>query len=142
MHKVGVGSVCQAGLQSAWGTPAVPTNLLNMTGETIKATVEKGDEGNLLASKTRNQSDVISIKVDGGLSLILRPEFADWLFEAGLGTKNGNSYTLAAPNTQLPISTFVLSRGGIVKTYPDVTIKSIKISAAAHDYVKVDIDLL
>lgn len=142
MHKVGVGSVCQAGLQSAWGTPAVPTNLLNMTGETIKTTVEKGDEGNLLASKTRNQSDVISVKVDGGISLILRPEFADWLFEAGLGTKNGNSYTLAAPNTQLPVSTFVLSRGGIVKTYPDVTIKSIKISAAAHDYVKVDIDLL
>ena len=142
MHKVGVGSVCQAGLQSEWGTPVVPNNLLNMTGETIKTTVDKGDEGNLLASKTRNQSDVIAIKVDGGLSLILRPEFADWLFEAGLGTKNGNSYTLAAPNTQLPVSTFVLSRGGIVKTYPDVTIKSIKISAAAHDYVKVDIDLL
>ena len=141
MHKVGVGSVCQAGLQSEWGTPVVPNNLLNMTGETIKTTVDKGDEGNLLASKTRNQSDVIAIKVDGGLSLILRPEFADWLFEAGLGTKNGNSYTLAAPNTQLPVSTFVLSRGGIVKTYPDVTIKSIKISAAAHDYVKVDIDL-
>ena len=141
MHKVGVGSVCQAGLQSEWGTPVIPNNLLNMTGETIKTTVDKGDEGNLLASKTRNQSDVIAIKVDGGLSLILRPEFADWLFEAGLGTKNGNSYTLAAPNTQLPVSTFVLSRGGIVKTYPDVTIKSIKISAAAHDYVKVDIDL-
>ena len=28
-----------------------------------------------------------------------------------------------------------------MKTYPDVTIKSIKISAAAHDYVKVDIDI-
>ena len=142
MYKVGTGSVCQAGLQSEWGTPVVPDNLLNMTGETIKTTVEKGDEGNLLASKTRNQSDVVSVKVDGGISLILRPEFADWLFEAALGAKNSNNYTLAAPNTQLPVSTIVLSRGGIVKTYPDVTIKSVKISAAAHDYVKVDIDLL
>ncbi len=141
MHKVGTGSVCQAGLQASWGTPVPPDTVLNMTGETIKTTVEKGDEGNLMASKTKNQSDVISVKVDGGLSLILRPEFADWLFEAGMGTKNGTSYTLAPPNTPLPVSTIVLSRGGIVKTYPDVTIKSIKISAAAHDYVKVDIDI-
>ena len=136
MNRVGNGSVCQAGLQSAWGTPVVPDTLLNMSGETIKTTVEKGDEG-----KTRNQADVMSVKVDGGISLILRPEFIDWLLEAGLGSKNDNVYTLAAPNTELPVSTVLLSRGGIVKTYPDVTIKSIKISAAAQDYVKVDIDI-
>ena len=141
MNRVGNGSVCQAGLQSAWGTPVVPDTLLNMSGETIKTTVEKGDEGNLLGSKTRNQADVMSVKVDGGISLILRPEFIDWLLEAGLGSKNDNVYTLAAPNTELPVSTVLLSRGGIVKTYPDVTIKSIKISAAAQDYVKVDIDI-
>ncbi|MBO4393017.1 MAG: hypothetical protein J5800_01625 [Spirochaetales bacterium] len=141
MNRVGNGSVCQAGLQSAWGTPVAPDTLLNMTGETIKTTVEKGDEGNLLGSKTRNQADVMSVKVDGGISLILRPEFIDWLLESGLGSKNDNVYTLAAPNTELPVSTVLLSRGGIVKTYPDVTIKSIKISAAAQDYVKVDIDI-
>ena len=129
MYRVGTGSVCQAGLQSAWGTPVAPDTLLNMTGETIKTTVEKGDEGNLLASKTRNQADVMSVKVDGGLSLILKPELIDWLLEASLGAKNDNVYTLAAPNTELPVSTFLLSRGGIVKTFPDVTIKSIKISA-------------
>ena len=113
-----------------------------MTGETIKVTVNKGDEGNLLAEKTRGQADVMSVKVDGGLSTILRPEFADWVFEAVMGSKTGNVYTLAAPNTELPVSTVVLSRGGIVKTYTDVTIKSIKISAAAQDYVKVDIDII
>ena len=142
MYRVGSGSVCQAGLQSAWGTPATPDTLINMTGETIKVTVNKGDEGNLLAEKTRGQADVMSVKVDGGLSTILRPEFADWVFEAVMGGKTGNVYTLAAPNTELPVSTVVLSRGGIVKTYPDVTIKSIKISAAAQDYVKVDIDII
>lgn len=141
MNRVGTGSVCQAGLQSAWGTPVVPDTLLNLTGESIKTTVEKGDEGNLMASKTRNQADVLSVKVDGSISVILRPEFVDWVFEATLGAKNDNVYTLAAPNTELPVSTILLSRGGIVKTYPDVTIKSIKISAAAQDYVKVDIDI-
>ena len=75
MYRVGSGSVCQAGLQSAWGTPATPDTLINMTGETIKVTVNKGDEGNLLAEKTRGQADVMSVKVDGGLSTILRPEF-------------------------------------------------------------------
>ena len=141
MNRVGTGSVCQAGLQSAWGTPATPDTLINMTGESIKTTVEKGDEGNLLLSKTRNQADVMSVKVDGSVSVILRPEFIDWLLEASMGAKNDNVYTLAPPNTELPVSTFLLSRGGIVKTYPDVTVKSIKISAAAQDYVKVDIDI-
>ena len=90
MYRVGTGSVCQAGLQSAWGTPVVPDTLINMTGESIKTTVEKGDEGNLLASKTRNQADVMSVKVDGSVSSILRPEFADWVLEAALGGKNDN----------------------------------------------------
>ena len=44
MNRVGTGSVCQAGLQSVWGTPVAPDTLLNMTGESIKTTVEKGDE--------------------------------------------------------------------------------------------------
>ena len=141
-NRVGAGSACQVGKQSIWGTAVVPDTLINMTGESIKVTVEKGDEGNLLLSKTANQRDLLSIKVDGSISTILRPEFADWLFECALGVRTDNVYTLADPNTELPVSTIVLSRGGIVKTYADVTISSIKISAAAQDYVKVDIDIM
>jgi hypothetical protein len=141
-YRVVAGSACQAAKQNAWGTPVVPDTLINMTGESINVTVEKGDEGNLLASKTANQRDTMSMAVAGSINTVLRPEFADWLFECALGIKTGNVYTLANPNAELPVSTFVLSRGGIVKTYPDVTIKSIKISAAAQDYVKVDIDLV
>lgn len=140
-YRVGAGSACQVGKQNAWGTPVTPDTLINMTGESVNVTVEKGDEGNLLASKTANQRDTMSIKVDGTINTVLRPEFADWLFECALGIKSGNVYTLANPNADLPVSTIVLSRGGIVKTYPDVTIKSIKLSAAAQDYVKVDIDI-
>lgn len=144
-YRVGTGSACQAAKQTAWGTPATPDTLINMTSESINLTVEKGDEGNLLASKTANQRDLMSIKIDGSLSAILRPEFADWLFEVAMGnvsgTKGAYKYKLASPNTELPVSTIVLSRGGIVKTYPDITIKSLKLSAAAHDYVKVDMEL-
>lgn len=135
-YKVGAGSACQAAKQTEWGTSAVPTTLINMTSESLNVSVEKGDEGNLLLSKTANQRDLMSIKLEGSLSTILRPEFADWLFECAMGKKTGNVYTLADPNSELPVSTLVLSRGGIVKTYADITIKSLKLSASAQDYVK------
>ncbi len=145
-YKVGAGSVCQAGKQTVFGTSVVPTALINMTSESINTTVNKGDEGNLLASKTANQRDLLGITVDGSISTVLRPEFADFLFEVGMGNKSGESgaysYTLANTGADLPVSTFVISRGGIVKTYPDVTIRSMSIQAAAQDYVKVDLDVV
>jgi len=140
--KVGVGSVAQAGLQNAFGTTVTPDVLLNMTSESIVAEVEKGDEANLIAKKTRDQADVLAFNVNGGLSGILRPEMADWLFQAALGKKSDNVYTLADPNTDLPVSTLVISRGGVVKTYPDMTIRSLTISAPAQDYVRFDIDFI
>lgn len=138
----GIGSELQVGKQTAWGTPVTPDTKINMTSESVAATVEKGDEGNLLPKKTRDQADIIAINVDGSISAILRPEFADWLFECALGKKllNGK-YVLADPNTALPVSTFVISRGGIVKTYPDVTITRLQLSAVAQDYVRVTFDV-
>lgn len=140
--KVGVGSCCQAKKQSAFGTSVAPDTLLNMTSESISVSIERGDEGNLISSKTANQRDMVAITVEGGVSTILRPEFADWLFECAMGAKASNVYTLAAPNVDLPVSTLVMSRGGIVKTYPDVSIRSINLQAAAQDYVKVDLDVV
>ena len=53
-YKVGAGLACQVALQEAEGTTVVPDTLLNMTQEGIGVSVEKGDEGNLLLSKTAN----------------------------------------------------------------------------------------
>ena len=144
--RVGSGSVCQAAKQTTWGTSVAPDTLVNMTSESISVSVQKGDEGNLLASKTAAQRDLLAIVTEGGIDCVLRPEFADWLFECAMGVKTGSgkvfSYTLSEPNVQLPFSTIVMSRGGIVKTYPDVTIRSITIDAPAQDYVRVSIDLV
>ena len=141
--KVGVGSVCQVGIQTTFGTSVVPDTLVNMTSESITLGIERGDEGNLIASKTPNQRDMLAITVDGGISMILRPETADWLFKAALGAgSSAAGYTLVAPNADLPVSTVVMSRGGIVKTYPDVSIRSMTLNAAAQDYVKVDLDVV
>lgn len=140
--KVGIGSVCQAGIQTTWGTSVAPTAKINMTSETIATTAEKGDEGNLLPKKTRDQADLIAINTEGGVSSILRPEFADWLFEAAMGIGDEGVYTLQDVNVDLPISTLVISRGGIVKTYPDCTIRSLTLDCPAQDYVRADIDVI
>lgn len=139
--KTGIGAVCQAGIQSVWGTSVAPTAKINMTSESVECSVEKGDEGNLLPKKTKDQADIIAVNVDGSVSAILRPEFADWLFKAALGKESSGVFTLADPNTDLPVSTMVISRGGIVKTYPDVTITRLSIQAPAQDYVRVSFDV-
>ena len=141
-NRVGSGSICQAAKQTVWGTSVTPDTLLNMTSESISVTAQKGDEGNLLASKTAAQRDLLAIVTEGGIDTVLRPDFADWLFECAMGKASSGVYTLADPNTQLPISTIVMSRGGIVKTYPDCTIRSLTIDAPAQDYVRASIDLV
>lgn len=142
-YKVGSGSVARAGLQTAFGSAVTPDTLINMTSESLSVSYEYTDEGNLLASKTANQRDLNSVTVEGSISSILRPEFADWLFEATLGSKtSGGDYILAAPNAELPSSTITIGRGDIFKKYADCTVRSLTLSADARDYVKADIDLV
>jgi len=140
--RVGSGSVCQAAKQTTWGTSVTPDTLLNMTGESLGVSAEKGDEGNLLASKTPSPKDLLAIVCEGGIDTVLRPDFVDWLLECAMGKASSGVYTLADPNTQLPFSTIVMSRGGIVKTYPDCTIRSLTLDAPAQDYVRASIDLV
>jgi len=140
--KVGSGSVCQAAKQTTWGTSVTPTVLLNMTGESITVDYQKGDEANLIAKKTASEKELLAVVTEGGIDTILRPEFVDWLLEAALGKVSTGVYTLADANTEIPISTIVMDRGGIVKTYPDCTIRSLTIEAPAQDYVRASIDLV
>lgn len=140
--RVGSGSVAQAAKQTTWGTPVQPDTLLNMTSESISVSPVKGDEGSLLASKTAGPGDLISIVTEGGIDTVLRPDFVDWLLECAMGKVSNGVYTLADPNTQIPFSTLVMSRGGIVKTYPDITIRRLTITAPAQDYVRASIDFV
>lgn len=151
-YKSGVGSVLQAGVQSSWGTSVAPDTLINMTSEGINLTINKESEGSLLGSKTEQSRDLTSIRVDGSVSTILKPEFAEFIFKQALGIEttgtNLKRYTLANPGVDLPLSTFVLRRGGEEtskwneKTYPDITITSISIEATAQQYVTCDLNIV
>ena len=139
---VGSGSVCQAAEQSAWGTSKTPDTLLNMTSESITVSYQKGDEANLIAKKTASAKELLAVVTEGGVSTILRPDFADWAFKVALGKGTSGVYTLQDANVDLPVSTLVMKRGSIVKTYPDCTIRSLTIEAPAQDYVRANIDLV
>lgn len=143
--------------ESSFGTtPTTKTSssLINLTSEGLSTAVEKGDEGNLLASKTASNRDLLAITVSGSVSSILRPEFVDVLLASGLGevttiTSEGiptgygqKKYTLANPATALPSFSCFLNRGTGYKTYSGLTINTLSIEAAANDYVKASNDLM
>ena len=141
----GSGSSCQAGFETSYGTGSTMTDLINLTSESLKTSVEKGDEGSLLASKTAMSRDLLGITVAGDISFVLRPEFADFIFKASLGkvteAEGSNTYTLSGTNEDLPTFAITLDRKAAVKKYTGCTISSLSIDAAANDYVKGTISI-
>lgn len=142
---VGTGTTCGLGIEPSYGTKTTMTDLVNLTSETLTTTVEKGDEGSLLASKTAMSRDLMSITVSGDVSFILRPEFAGHLFYAAMGGADSvsegsaGSYThtmhLCDVNDDLPTLTITMDRKAAIKAYTGCTISNLSLSCAAGDYV-------
>ena len=142
---VGTGTQCAFGKETAFGTKATMTDLVNLTSETLAAAVEKGDEGSLLASKTAMNRDLMSISVSGDVSFILRPEFAGHLFHfatggvdsvtAGEGEYHKHQMVLCEPNADLPTFTVTVDRKVANKAYTGCTISNLTLTCAAGDYV-------
>lgn len=144
-YYTGSGADLQIGKESVFGTGVTPTAIVNLTSEGINTTVEKSDEGSLIASKTPMSRDLMSINVDGDVSFILRPEFAGLLFHLALGgadtvggTSGAQTHTmhLCDPATDLPSATIVLNRKAAVKKYAGCTIGSLNLDFNANDYVQ------
>lgn len=142
---VGTGTQCAFGKETAFGTKATMTDLVNLTSETLAAAVEKGDEGSLLASKTAMNRDLMSISVSGDVSFILRPEFAGHLFHFATGGADSVSagedgyhkhqMVLCEPNADLPTFTVTVDRKVANKAYTGCTISNLTLTCAAGDYV-------
>jgi|GEM_PF-542931 len=148
----GAGASLQIGKESTFGTGVSPTVLVDITSEGIKLSVEKGDEGSLLASKTPQSRDLLGISAGGSFSFILRPEFAGLLLHAALGgadtaaqvgstDKYTHTLNLCAANSDLPSLTVVVNRKAAVKKYPGCTISTLSLDCAAGDYVKGSVDI-
>lgn len=149
---VGTGSTIQFGKETTFGTAATMTDLVNFTSESINTTVDKGDEGSLLASKTATNRDLMAINVGGSISYILRPEFAGLLFHAALGGADSvttagtglykHTMSLAGVNADLPSLTITVDRKAACRAYTGCSISSLSLEAAAGDYVKGSFDIV
>lgn len=148
----GTGTQLQIGKEASFGEAATPDTLVDLTSEGIKVTVEKGDEGSLLGSKTAMSRDLLAVTVEGSVSFILRPEFAGLILHAALGgedacTQEGDSelYThtigLCDVNGNLPSLTCVVDRKAATKRYTGCTVSALSLDFAAGDYVKGSMDI-
>jgi hypothetical protein len=149
--STGSGATLQIGKEATFGTAVTPTALVNLTDESIVTSVEKTDEGSLLASKTPMTRDLMAVNVDGSISFKLRPEFAGLLFHLALGgtdtvSGGGPLYThtmnLVAANTNLPSATIVVDRKVAIKKYAGCTISNLSLDFNANDYVQGSIDII
>ena len=149
---IGTGASLQIGKESSFGTGVTPSALVDITSESIKLSVEKGDEGSLLASKTPRSRDLLGVSVAGSISFILRPEFAGLLFYAAMGgsdtvtqVEDTENYThllsLCGANDNLPSITIIVDRKAAIKQYAGCSISSLSIDCAAGDYVKGSVDI-
>jgi hypothetical protein len=148
----GTGSRLQAGKESSFAQAAGPTTLVDLTSESIKVSVEKGDEGSLLGSKTASNRDLLAVTVEGSVSFILRPESAGLILHAALGGEDTCSqveatefYThtiaLCDVDEDLPSLTLAIDRKAAIKRYAGCTIGTLSLDCAAGDYVKGSIDI-
>jgi hypothetical protein len=148
----GTGTRVHMGKESSFALAAPPTDLIDITSESIKLSVEKGDEGSLLGSKTATHRDLLSVTVEGSLSFILRPESAGLLFHAALGGADvceqvdvsefyTHTFTLCDVNESLPSLTVLIDRKAAAKRYAGCSISAFSLECAAGDYVKGSIDI-
>lgn len=139
---------------------------LNITSVTLDPTVEKGTEENLLSSRVKDSSYLLSIGMDGSLSMNLRPEMVPWVFRAGFqnidfasgaadpSSDSSHYYGLSDAGTDPVGSTLVLDRPGEFQsqqaqalglsnrsTYPGMTVRSMTLTCPNNDFVTVDMDL-
>lgn len=128
------------------------THIVDLTSENIKVSVEKGDQGSLLASKTPMSRDLLGVTVEGSVSFILRPEMAGLLFHLALGgadrctqvaetDKYTHEFNLCDANEDLPSFSMIINRKAAVKLYAGCTISTLSLDCAAGDYVKGSIDI-
>lgn len=141
-YEIGSGSRCAFGNQSTWGTPASPSSLLPMRSESIVVSSTKSAEETLVASKTQNEASLESIRVNGGISMWLRPSIVDPLFTMALGKKSNGKYILAEPDDDVKFCTIAMERGSQLAKYSNVACSSLTISADAQKTVGIELQLL
>jgi hypothetical protein len=147
----GNSATLQIGRESVWGTIIVPTNKINFSSADFKEVRSKKDNGLLTGKIIASGKETMSIKTSGTLSTLAKPEGVGLFLAGALGRESvaadaeSGKYLhsfLPVGNAEsdfLPSFTVVVDKKGGIYAYPGLVIDTLALSAAAEDYLKLDV---
>lgn len=143
--------ILQFGNEKSYGTLGTSERQIKVSSESFKPTYNKKDEGLLTGGKAAGRKETMSLKVDGSVSTLGRPDDLGMFLKAGLGVEKdvsavGDSsykHTFNAIGTaitdSLPSLCAYVDRKTDVFTYSGLKIDSFSFSAEPEDYLKLDL---
>jgi len=144
----------QYGLETVYGTAVTPDKTIQVASESLKLNMSKKDEGLLTGGRLTSRTAAMGRRIEGNLSLLARPDDIGLFLASLLGVEAAASlvaastgaykhtFTAAQPTVLLPSLSFVIDRGVKAFEYAGVKINSLSFSAAAEDYLKLDMALV
>lgn len=147
--------IVQIGKETQYGEVPQPERQIKVANESIKPTYNKKDEGLLTGGKATGRKETMSLKTEGSISTLARPDDVGLFLLAGLGNEgevekiagkeNVYKHTFTAIGNEetdiLPSLCFFINRKTKNFTYNGVKIASMSFSASPEDYLKLDITL-
>jgi hypothetical protein len=79
--------ILQFGKEPAYATLANPERQIKVASESFKATYNKKDEGLLTGGKGASKKELMSLKSEGSISTLARPDDVGMFLSAGLGVE-------------------------------------------------------
>ena len=142
----------QIGKETTYGTAATTTKQVKISSESFKPVYNKIDEGLATGGRGEGLKQTMGIKVEGGLSTLLRPDMGYLIFgalgvqdtDAGEGTDYKHTFTCIqnGESYHLPSFTVKVDRKVGIFAYNGVKVSTMSLSAAAGDFVKADFNFV
>ena len=77
--------ILQLGKEDTYGTAATPTNQVRVSSESLKPVYNKVDEGLLTGGRGASRKEIMSLKTEGDISTLARPDEVGLFYRAALG---------------------------------------------------------
>lgn len=145
--------ILQFGKEATYGSLVTAERQIKVASEALKPTYNKKEEGLLTGGKGASKKEIMSLKTEGSISTLARPDDIGMFLKAGLGvetiseeTDTATKHTFYAVGTEetdsLPSLCALVDRKTDVFTYNGLKIDSFSFSAEPEDYLKLDINFV
>lgn len=153
MGNTGAGTRFQIAKESSYGVLPTMTQQLNFLSESLKLTVDKKAEENLLTAVVDQASEIVALKAGGDFVVGLKPEDAGLLIKLCLGAegtptlKGGTTgvykhpFTLVGASGSLPSFSATVDRKQAVKAYTGAKVASWKLEAMSGEALKLTVSI-